>query len=199
MEEGVSCWGVGNHRNINRSRASFFPLFLFSETFIIITNSYRLPISICNRNTNIKKRNTLRTLTIIPQQYIPQPSPLRSKQTNINMPSTSLIAHSLILALAPLVARADLGIPDDISANCQSICRPVWQLGQACDVDDDLIRNKPTEDALNAQCYCLNNSFDVRSITGLCASCIQQNPAIDGDDQFPEYDDARGKSLSKPP
>lgn len=110
------------------------------------------------------------------------------------MPSTtSLLAHSLILALAPLAARADLQIDDDIPLACQSICRPVRQLGQTCDVDDDFVRDRLAEDYLTLQCYCLNNSFDVRSITALCASCIQQNPELDDDDGRPENDDIRGK------
>lgn len=118
-----------------------------------------------------------------------------------------LVAHALTLALIPSLARADLKLDDDVSPVCQSICRPVRQLGETCDVDDDLVRDRVTEDLLTLQCYCLNNSFDVRSITGLCASCIQQNPTIDSDDGRPEDDDIRGTCFfflfpffaSKPP
>jgi len=31
------------------------------------------------------------------------------------------------------------------------------------------------EEAVEAQCICLNDSFDVRSVAELCASCIQQS------------------------
>lgn len=108
----------------------------------------------------------------------------------------------LLLALTPLLARAQGGGPDleldsDVSPACQSICRPVRQLSETCDVDDDFVRDRLTEEYLTLQCYCLNPSFDVAEITALCASCIQQNPELDDDDGRPETDDARG--MSSPP
>lgn len=93
---------------------------------------------------------------------------------------TPIFTYTL-LSLAPLVARADLELDaDDISAACSSVCRPIQELSQTCDVDlDD--GNSSTEDNLQLQCICTNNSFDVGSIAPLCASCMQQNPTSDDD------------------
>ncbi|CAN8100947.1 unnamed protein product [Discula destructiva] len=90
----------------------------------------------------------------------------------------------LLVSLAPWAAQADLQLDDDdISPACRSICRPVRELSQICDVDDDdRVGGRVNEDNLTLQCYCLNTSFDVRTITPLCQSCMQQNPDVDDDD-----------------
>lgn len=93
----------------------------------------------------------------------------------------------LLAALNSLAVYADLELDDDISPACLGICRPVYQLSQTCDVDSNLVRDRLTEDYLTLQCYCINPSFDVRGITALCASCIQQNPTFD--DRFDDDDD----------
>lgn len=93
----------------------------------------------------------------------------------------------LLAALNPLAVYADLELDDDISPACLGICRPVYQLSQTCDVDSNLVRDRLTEDYLTLQCYCINPSFDVRGITALCASCIQQNPTFD--DRFDDDGD----------
>lgn len=116
------------------------------------------------------------------------------------IPAKSTVA---LASLLPLLAHAqrgggdsrDLELDHDIAPACQSICRPVRQLAQVCDVDDDFVRDRLTAEYLGLQCYCLNTSFDVRGITALCASCIQQNPIFDDDDGRPEDDDIRGMFL----
>lgn len=93
------------------------------------------------------------------------------------MHSTALLSAILLAAV-----KADLQLDsDDISQNCTSICRPVLELSRTCDVDDDGVPDDLTEDRLNLQCLCTNNSFDVQRFTGLCASCMQQNPVVDND------------------
>lgn len=93
--------------------------------------------------------------------------------------------HSAALLSALLLAavRADRQLDsDDISQNCTSICRPVLELSRTCDVDDDAVPDDLTEDRLSLQCICTNDSFDVQRFTGLCASCMQQNPVVNNDD-----------------
>ncbi|KAI3392132.1 hypothetical protein diail_6144 [Diaporthe ilicicola] len=93
--------------------------------------------------------------------------------------------HSAALLSAVLLAavKADLQLDqDDISQNCTSICRPVLELSRTCDVDDAAAADDLTEDRLTLQCLCTNNSFDVQRFTGLCASCMQQNPVPDDSD-----------------
>lgn len=112
------------------------------------------------------------------------------------IPTKSTLA---LASLLPLLAHAqrqrgggdprDLELDNDITPACQSICRPVRQLAQVCDVDDDVVRDRLTAEYLGLQCYCLNPSFDVRNITALCASCIQQNPVFDDDDNDNDNDD----------
>lgn len=100
--------------------------------------------------------------------------------------------HSAALLSAILLAavKADLQLDsDDISQNCTSICRPVLELSRTCDVDDDAVRDDLTEDRLTLQCICTNNSFNVQRFTGLCASCMQQNPVLDDSDDDDGPDD----------
>lgn len=95
-----------------------------------------------------------------------------------------------LLSLAPLAARADLQIDtDDISQACSAVCRPSQELSQTCEVNDDLISDDRTENLLELQCFCLNDSFDVANLTALCASCMQQNPVTDNDDDDDDDDD----------
>lgn len=97
------------------------------------------------------------------------------------MHSHSSLIYALI-SLAPLAARADLQLDtDDIAPACRPICRPVWDLSQTCDPNDDRVPSKQAEDALFLQCFCTNTSFDVADITGLCASCMAQNPGTGND------------------
>lgn len=107
------------------------------------------------------------------------------------MYSSTCVLYTLV-SLAPLVAQADLQLnEDDVSTACQSICRPVRELSEICDVDGDRVGGQPTEDNLTLQCYCTNTSFDVGNITPLCQSCMQQNP----DDNEDVDDDLQGKKF----
>ncbi|KAK1586097.1 uncharacterized protein LY79DRAFT_670541 [Colletotrichum navitas] len=83
---------------------------------------------------------------------------------------------ALSLAAAAACVQADLQLDnDDIPAQCGAVCRPVYDLGRACEVDDDLIRDDLTEDRLEAQCFCTNTSINVSQYAALCASCMEQN------------------------
>ncbi|KAK1991037.1 hypothetical protein LX36DRAFT_704924 [Colletotrichum falcatum] len=83
---------------------------------------------------------------------------------------------ALSLAAAAACVRADLQIDnDDIPAQCAAVCRPIHDLGQACEVGDDLVNDDLTEDRLEAQCFCTNTSINVSQYAALCASCMEQN------------------------
>lgn len=92
----------------------------------------------------------------------------------------------VLTSIGAAVVQADLDFDsDDIPSQCTTICKPIRDLTKACDVDDDVIRDDRTEDLLEAQCVCTNNSFDVANIASLCAACVVQNaPANDRDDYF---------------
>ncbi|KAF6804654.1 CAP22 protein [Colletotrichum musicola] len=77
---------------------------------------------------------------------------------------------------AAVFVNADLKLDDDdIPTQCNAVCRPVLDLGRACEVDDDVIRDDRTEDLLEAQCVCTNSSFNISQYAPLCASCMDQN------------------------
>jgi len=61
---------------------------------------------------------------------------------------------------------------------CSDICGPIVKLTSICDVNVEV--SMPTDmnmDEMKAEmdCICNNKSFDVKSIMGLCASCMEQN------------------------
>lgn len=92
----------------------------------------------------------------------------------------------ILAGISPILVSADFDIDrDDIPSACSAICRPLIELTQTCDVRDDQIDNDRTEDLLEAQCVCTNDSFDVANFTALCASCMDQN--ISGTE---DWDDA---------
>ncbi|KAF1976740.1 hypothetical protein BU23DRAFT_432500, partial [Bimuria novae-zelandiae CBS 107.79] len=82
---------------------------------------------------------------------------------------------------------------NDVPTACTTICAPIVQLTNTCDVDPGARENddeKNGEDngaepdeAVESQCVCSNKSFDVASIAALCASCIQQNGKGRTDDE----------------
>ncbi|KAK2061095.1 hypothetical protein LY76DRAFT_539599, partial [Colletotrichum caudatum] len=83
---------------------------------------------------------------------------------------------ALSLAAAAACVRADLQLDsDDIPAQCGAVCRPIHDLGQACEVNDDVVRDDVAEDRLEAQCFCTNGSINVSQYAALCASCMEQN------------------------
>ncbi|KAJ3946030.1 uncharacterized protein N0V96_004382 [Colletotrichum fioriniae] len=85
--------------------------------------------------------------------------------------------NRVALSLAAVAfVKADLQLDnDDIPTQCQAVCRPIYDLGQACEVNDDLVNDDLTEDRLEAQCVCTNNSINVSQYAALCASCMDQN------------------------
>ncbi|KAL2755345.1 hypothetical protein ACRALDRAFT_1082384 [Sodiomyces alcalophilus JCM 7366] len=87
--------------------------------------------------------------------------------------------NKLALAVASLATVAFVNASfdldsDDIPRQCRDVCDPVRRLGDICDVDDDPLDDR-TEDLLEAQCYCTNDSFNVNRITAQCASCMHEH------------------------
>lgn len=85
-------------------------------------------------------------------------------------------AVALSLAAAAVV-RADLRINNnDIPQDCSAICRPVRDLGNICTVNFNLVQpnnnSDQTQDELDAQCVCTNNSFDLKSLGPQCNACM---------------------------
>ncbi|WZH46616.1 uncharacterized protein QYS62_007703 [Fusarium acuminatum] len=101
-----------------------------------------------------------------------------------------MYASTIALAIAPLLylARADVSLDrDDIPRECDAICDPIVQLTRTCDTDLRGDRDRE-EDRLEVQCVCTNDSFNVGRIAALCADCIHQNAARDGDDDDDDDD-----------
>ncbi|KAL0938540.1 CAP22 protein [Colletotrichum truncatum] len=85
-------------------------------------------------------------------------------------------SHIALSVAAAAFVKADLQLDaEDIPTQCNAVCRPISDLGRACEVNDDQIRDDLTEDRLEAQCVCTNNSFNVSQYAALCASCMDQN------------------------
>ncbi|KAJ4244356.1 hypothetical protein NW762_014483 [Fusarium torreyae] len=97
------------------------------------------------------------------------------------------------IALASLAVFAFLSIAeelstDDVPTACKTICQPIVNLTNACDIDPkgpekpsderrDLVMldHEDDDEPIEAACICTNKSFDVAGVMGLCASCISQN------------------------
>ncbi|KAG7110913.1 Protein CAP22 like protein [Verticillium longisporum] len=80
------------------------------------------------------------------------------------------------------LVNADLELDrDDYPAQCQNVCDPVARLGQLCNFDDNDRLDDRTEDQLEAQCFCTNNSFNVAQVAAQCAACMH-NANRDTDD-----------------
>ncbi|KAK1975043.1 hypothetical protein LZ30DRAFT_375835 [Colletotrichum cereale] len=86
-------------------------------------------------------------------------------------------AVAITLAAAAVV-RADLRINNnDIPQDCSAICRPIRDLGNICTVNFNIGQggnnnSDQTQDELNAQCVCTNNSFDLKNLAGQCNACM---------------------------
>ncbi|KAK1954536.1 hypothetical protein LY78DRAFT_697731 [Colletotrichum sublineola] len=86
-------------------------------------------------------------------------------------------AVALSLAAAAVV-RADLRINNnDIPQDCSAICRPVRDLGNICTVNFNFNgqpnnNSDQTQDDLDAQCVCTNNSFDLKNLGPQCNACM---------------------------
>ncbi|KAH6886396.1 hypothetical protein B0T10DRAFT_608061 [Thelonectria olida] len=101
-------------------------------------------------------------------------------------------SQKIALALTPLflLARADIQLDnDDVPTACATICKPVVDLTRACEVDLRGDSNDRTEDRLEAQCVCTNDSFNVSRITALCADCMRQNVNNNDNDDDDDDDD----------
>ncbi|KAF5012797.1 hypothetical protein FDECE_1159 [Fusarium decemcellulare] len=101
-----------------------------------------------------------------------------------------MYTNTIAIALAPLflLARADVSLDrDDIPRACDTICDPIVDLTRACDTDLRGDQDR-TEDRLEAQCVCTNDSFDVGRVAALCADCIRQNRQTDNDDDDDDDD-----------
>ncbi|KAF5621980.1 hypothetical protein F52700_10855 [Fusarium sp. NRRL 52700] len=77
---------------------------------------------------------------------------------------------------------------DDVPSACKTICLPIVNLTNACDIDPkgpekhsdrrrDLVvlDHEDDDEPIEAACICTNKSFDVEGVMGLCASCMTQN------------------------
>ncbi|CCF46233.1 CAP22 [Colletotrichum higginsianum] len=87
-------------------------------------------------------------------------------------------AVALSLAAAAVV-RADLRLnTNDIPQDCTAICRPIRDLGNICTVNFNIGQpgnnnnSDETQDALDAQCVCTNNSFDLKNLAPQCNACM---------------------------
>ncbi|KAF2434814.1 hypothetical protein EJ08DRAFT_431443 [Tothia fuscella] len=89
----------------------------------------------------------------------------------------STIIFSLLPALAlssalPNPSPQNPGIlENDIPEACKTICRPLTQLSQACQVGS-------TDSKAGANCICKNTSFDVKQLGSLCTICLTQTNAL---------------------
>ncbi|CAG7561800.1 unnamed protein product [Fusarium equiseti] len=89
-------------------------------------------------------------------------------------------------AIVPFSLAEELDV-DDVPSACKTICQPIVDLSNTCDIDPKesrirdkrgdflLIARSKEEEAIEANCICTNKSFDVESVMALCASCMQQN------------------------
>ncbi|KAG6355092.1 hypothetical protein INS49_004173 [Diaporthe citri] len=101
------------------------------------------------------------------------------------MHSTILLAT--LAAVIPAALAEELRAADVPSA-CTTICQPIVDLTNTCDIDPNeadtdndkrrklrLRQTEESDEAIEANCICTNKSLDVAGVMGLCASCISQN------------------------
>ncbi|KAF5259175.1 hypothetical protein FOXYS1_10213 [Fusarium oxysporum] len=100
--------------------------------------------------------------------------------------------HPTIL-LAALVAFVPAAFSEELNADavptaCKTICQPIVNLTNACDIDPKgpekhsdrrrdlvILDHEDDDEPIEAACICTNKSFDVEGVMGLCASCMAQN------------------------
>lgn len=111
----------------------------------------------------------------------------------------------LAFALLPSVFAEEVS-NSTVPEECKTICNPIVQLTNTCDVDPmngmdmdmDMKKRSDQEELVEADCICNNTSFDVKSVMGLCASCMGQNAgsgnktAVEGMKFFSTFMFARG-------
>ncbi|EXM15580.1 hypothetical protein RAB80_017590 [Fusarium oxysporum f. sp. vasinfectum] len=92
-----------------------------------------------------------------------------------------------LVAVIPAILAEELRA-DDVPSACKTICQPIVDLTNTCDIDpkeadkDNDTRTKlrlrernEAEESIEAKCICTNKSFDVAAVMALCASCMVQN------------------------
>ncbi|KAH7230637.1 uncharacterized protein BKA55DRAFT_525672 [Fusarium redolens] len=92
-----------------------------------------------------------------------------------------------LAAVIPVTLAEELRA-DDVPSACKTICQPIVDLTNTCDIDpkeadkDNEKRTKlrlrersEAEEGIEANCICTNKSFDVAAVMALCASCMVQN------------------------
>ncbi|WYZ37224.1 hypothetical protein EsH8_II_000730 [Colletotrichum jinshuiense] len=90
---------------------------------------------------------------------------------------------ALTLAAAAVVS-ADLRLnTNDVPSDCTAICRPVRDLGNICTINFNVGQGNnnsdQTQDELDAQCVCTNNSFDLKVLAGQCNACMIEKVPTD--------------------
>ncbi|KAG7413882.1 Protein CAP22 [Fusarium oxysporum f. sp. rapae] len=92
-----------------------------------------------------------------------------------------------LAAVIPVTLAEELRAADVPSA-CKTICQPIVDLTNTCDIDPKeadndndkgtklrLRERSEAEESIEANCICTNKSFDVAAVMALCASCMVQN------------------------
>ncbi|KAF5711990.1 hypothetical protein FMUND_8672 [Fusarium mundagurra] len=99
----------------------------------------------------------------------------------------SAILLAALVAFIPTAFAEELSA-DDVPAACKTICQPIVNLTNACDIDPKgpekhsdrrrdlvILDHEDDDEPIEAACICTNKSFDVEGVMGLCASCMAQN------------------------
>lgn len=97
------------------------------------------------------------------------------------------ILLATLAAVIPAIHAEELRF-DDVPTACKTICQPIVDLTNACDVDPEgmdmdkakrskihLRQAEESDEAIETNCICTNKSFDVAGVMGLCTSCLTQN------------------------
>ncbi|EXL44520.1 hypothetical protein FOCG_13490 [Fusarium oxysporum f. sp. radicis-lycopersici 26381] len=97
------------------------------------------------------------------------------------------------IVLAALVAFVPAAFSEELNADavptaCKTICQPIVNLTNACDIDPKgpekhsdrrrdlvILDHEDDDEPIEAACICTNKSFDVEGVMALCASCMAQN------------------------
>ncbi|EXA41346.1 hypothetical protein FOQG_01992 [Fusarium oxysporum f. sp. raphani 54005] len=97
------------------------------------------------------------------------------------------IILAALVAFVPAASSEELNA-DDVPTACKTICQPIVNLTNACDIDPKgpekhsdrrrdlvILDHEDDDEPIEAACICTNKSFDVEGVMGLCASCMAQN------------------------
>ncbi|SCO86433.1 uncharacterized protein FRV6_10560 [Fusarium oxysporum] len=97
------------------------------------------------------------------------------------------IILAALVAFVPAAFSEELNA-DDVPTACKTICQPIVNLTNACDIDPKgpekhsdrrrdlvILDHEDDDEPIEAACICTNKSFDVEGVMGLCASCMAQN------------------------